>query len=53
MLYPAFNFPKHGQKIQTENVRSGEVALNFRNGQNDVGWHHQLSDCTPQELGNK
>ena len=53
MLSPAFNFPKHGLKMQTENVRSGEVALKFRNGQNDCGWHNTLSDCTPKEFGNK
>ena len=32
MLSPPFNFPKHGLKMQTENVRSGKVALKFRNG---------------------
>ena len=46
MLSPAFNFPKHGLKMQTENVRSGKVALKFINGQNDCGWHFSTSDCT-------
>lgn len=46
MLSPPFNFPKHGLKVQTENVRSGKVALKFRNSQGDCGWHFSTSDCT-------
>ena len=52
-LSPPFHFPKHGLKMQTEIVRSGKVALKFRNGQNDCGWHHSTSDCTPIKTDGK
>ena len=52
-LSPKFNFPKDGLKVQSEVVRSGEVALKFKSGQGDCGWNFTSSDCTSKTHGKK
>ena len=46
MLSPTYNFPKDGIAVSTDYVRSGKVALKFKNGIGDCGEHSSgLSDC--------
>ena len=45
-LSPTFNFPKDGVEVTSDFVRSGNVALKFKNGIGDCGNHSNgLSDC--------
>ena len=45
-LSPTYNFPKDGVAVSTDYVRSGKVALKFKNGIGDCGEHSNgLSDC--------
>ena len=45
-LSPTYNFPKDGVSVTSDYVRSGNVALKFKNGIGDCGEHSNgLSDC--------
>ena len=45
-LSPTYNFPKDGVAVTSDFVRSGKVALKFKNGIGDCGEHSNgLSDC--------